>query len=107
MPANDSSSRWVSRAARNAVTAGMPSGALAVFDDHRLAPALGQALGEQPPCDVGAGAGRQRDDQTNGALRPRRGLGEGRFNRERNREHARKRGKAMDRTHHVLPLFGE
>ena len=44
--------------------------ALFVLYDHRLAPALGEVLRKQAAGNVGAGPGRERDDQLDRALRP-------------------------------------
>jgi len=42
----------------------------AVLHDHRLAPALGQALGEEARRHVGRAAGAERQDQLHRFLRP-------------------------------------
>jgi hypothetical protein len=47
--------------------------ALAIFHDQGLAPTLGKALRDQTRSHVRSGAGRERQDHTNGPLRP--GLG--------------------------------
>ena len=44
--------------------------ALFVLYDHRLTPALGEVLRKQAAGNVGAGPGRERDDQLDRALRP-------------------------------------
>src|SRR5215510_11039183 len=58
--------------------------ALAVLHHDRLPPALGQPLGDQPRGKVHAAAGRQREDEAHGFLRPRlsRGLRMGTHTRE-------------------------
>ncbi len=42
----------------------------AVLDHHRMAPLLRELLREQPPADIGAGAGPERHDEYHGAGRP-------------------------------------
>jgi hypothetical protein len=49
-----------------------PSAAGAVFHDHRLPPALGEAVRQQPRADIGAAARPERDDEFD---RPRRPIG--------------------------------
>jgi hypothetical protein len=44
--------------------------ARAVLDDHRLVPALGQSIGDEPRADVDAAARPQRHDELDRALRP-------------------------------------
>ena len=40
-----------------------PVAAGPVVDDHRLAPALAEPVGQQPGADIGAAAGAERDDE--------------------------------------------
>ena len=49
-----------------------------VFDDHRLAPALAEPVGQQAGADIGAAAGAERHDELDRPGRPfgfRRGSG--------------------------------
>ena len=41
-----------------------------VLDDDRLAPFLGQAVGQKPAADVGAAAGAERQDELDRSRRP-------------------------------------
>src|ERR1700733_10732148 len=42
-----------------------------ILDNDRLSPALGEAVGEQARTDIGSGAGSERQDEFDDALRPR------------------------------------
>ena len=56
--------------ARDGLRARRAAGAAAVLDDDRLAKLFGEFGGEEPRRDVGEGAGRERHDDADGAVRP-------------------------------------
>ena len=83
--------------AGDGIGADLPGRAALVLDHHRLAPARGQALGDDARAGIGAAAGRERHDQRDRARRVRglreraTGEAEGERRRDATDEHAMKK----------------
>jgi hypothetical protein len=78
-------------------------GALAILYHYWLPPALSKALGKKPTGYVRASARWERDDQSDGALRP--GLGERWRWRKREHKTEKKGGKPAYWVHSVLTCW--
>ena len=77
-----------------------PIATWAVLNHHRLAPTLGQVVGEQPGSDIDPAAGPERHQELHGALGP------GLRRRRRRRDSKRKRGRQdKDATQFIAHWF--
>jgi hypothetical protein len=58
-------------------TSTLPTATPTVLNHHRLTPALGQAVCQEPRADIGTGAGTERQDEMHRPLRPRLSMNSG------------------------------